>query len=111
MKFFRNIRDPGFWKWAWKHKISFQTKAILAVASVVAILGLGFVGAQKITPDDEEIAFTEQVVTVTRTVLVKGKPRVVTEIRTIRQKLAPKTVTVRRNGRQVVITAPGETVV
>lgn len=83
---------------------------ILALAASGLLLGGGFWLAANLE-DAQEVVFTERVLTVTRTTIVKGKPQVVTEIRTITTEGAPRVRTVRRDGRTVYITQPGETVV
>lgn len=100
---------PGFWLWWWRNRVPIEAKATLAVFAVLA-LGLGgYMSAGKLT-EGETVVFTERITTVTRTVLVKGKPKVITEIRTTRVPVKGETITVQRNGKTVVLTQPGETI-
>ena len=105
----RHWRDPGFWGWVWSERVNSGAKVVLALLFVSTLGVLGYWSAQKMS-DSQEVMFTEKVVTVTRTTLVNGKPRVLTEVRTVREDVDPKVVTVRRNGGTVTLTTAGETV-
>lgn len=107
----RHWHKPSYWSWLWRERVGAGAKAALAVVAL-ATLGLaGYLTAGKLE-DGEQVVFTERMITVTRTTIVKGKPRVVTEVRTIRLKPGkPKTKIIRLNGKTVTVTTPGETVV
>ena len=99
-----------FWRWWWQNRAPDGLRVGVGLAAVLVLGVGGFVAARGLT-ESEQVVYTEQVVTVTRTTLVKGKPRVVRETITTRLPAKTRMVTVRRNGRTITVPAPGETVV
>lgn len=102
---------PKFWRWWWHERVNPGVKWALAVVMLFVLGVAGYMSAGKLMTEGEQVVFTERVLTVTRTTIVKGKPRIVTEVRTITTKGEPQTKTVRLNGKTVVVTTPAETVV
>ena len=100
---------PSFWRWWWQNRVPAGTKVSLVLVAIFALGIAGYLSAGRLT-ESEQVVFTERVTTVTRTVLVKGKPKVITEVRTTRVPVKGETITVQRNGKTVVLTQPGETI-
>jgi hypothetical protein len=102
-------RDPGYWRWLWRERVSGQTKGAIAVMGAVAFGVAGYLSAERLAATEEAATFTTQrVVTVVRQTGAHTPPEVVTK--TITQPGETDVVTVRRDGRRVVVRAPGETV-
>jgi hypothetical protein len=109
MRNWRHWYKPDFWRWWWTTGARQETKAVLFTGGALALGIVGYLSATGMS-DNEQVVFTEQVVTVTRTTLVKGKPRVVREVITTRLPAETQMRTIRRNGRTITVAAPGETV-
>ncbi len=105
----RHWYKPSFWRWWWATGARHETKAVMFTVAALTVGIVGYVSATGMT-DDEKAAFTEQVVTVTRTTLVKGKPRLVREVITTTLPTETQMRTIRRNGRTITMAAPGETI-
>jgi hypothetical protein len=104
-------RDPGYWRWLWQHRVSGQTKGVIAVLVAFAFGIAGYLSAERLAATPEAATFTTQrVVTVVRKTRVNAPPEVVTKSQTTTQPGETNVVTVRRDGRTVVVRAPGETV-
>jgi hypothetical protein len=89
--------------------MSGQTKGAIAVMVAVAFGIAGYLSAERLAATEEGAKFTTQrVVTVVRETPANTPPEVVTK--TITQPGETDVVTVRRDGRIVVVRAPGETV-
>jgi hypothetical protein len=102
-------RDPGYWRWLWRERMSGQAKGAIAVMVAVAFGIAGYLSAERLAATEEAAQFTTQrVVTVVRKTPANTPPEVVTK--TITQPGETDVVTVRRDSRTVVVRAPGETV-
>jgi hypothetical protein len=102
-------RDPGYWRWLWRERVSGQAKGAIAVMVAVAFGIAGYLSAERLAPPEEAATFTTQrIVTVVRKTGAFMPPTVVTTTTT--QSGERDVVTVRRDGRTVVVRAPGETV-
>jgi hypothetical protein len=102
-------RDPGYWRWLWRERVSGQTKGAIAVMVAVAFGIAGYLSAERLAATEEAATFTTQrVVTVVRKTGAYTPPAVATK--TITQPGETDVVTVRRDGRTVVVRTPGETV-
>jgi hypothetical protein len=102
-------RDPGYWRWLWRERVSGQTKGAIAVMVAVAFGVAGYLSAERLAATEEAATVTTQrVVTVVRKTGAYTPPAIVTK--TITQPGETDVVTVRRDGRRVVVRAPGETV-
>jgi hypothetical protein len=104
-------RDPGYWQWWWRNRVSGDTKGAILVSLAVLLAFVGFASAGQLSEEPSARVFTtERLLTVVR----RLNGGVVTEVQTVTGTVsAPaetKLVTVRRNGRTVVIQAPGKTV-
>ena len=113
MSNWRHWYKPDFWRWWWTIGARDETTAyVKAVVVTVAAIALGIGGYLSATgmTNDEKAVFTQQVVTVTRTTLVKGTPRIVREVITTRLPAETQMRTIRRNGRTTTVAAPGETI-
>jgi hypothetical protein len=101
-------REPGYWRWWFRTRMTTDTKIVLAIVAATAIAAGGFVSARKL--DDTQA--THGVLTVVRTTRGVGRAaQVVTEVQTIRQPAETDVVTLQRNGRTVTVRAPGEAIV
>lgn len=102
-------RDPGYWRWLWRERVSGQAKGAIAVVVAVAFGIAGYLSAERLAPPEEAATFTTQrIVTVVRKTGAYTPPAVVTTTAT--QSGETDVVTVRRDGRTVVVRMPGETV-
>ena len=98
-------RDPGYWRWWFRTRVPTETKVLLALLAAIVIVVSGFVSAGKL--DGTEVS----TLTVVRTTRVAGKPpQVVTEVQTISGPVERPGAPRQRNGRTIVVQAPGETV-
>lgn len=104
-------RDPGYWRWWWQNRVSGQAKGALAVMVALAFGIAGYLSADRLAARQEAATFTTQrVITVVRTTRANAPPEVLTKSLTTTQPGETDVVTVRRDGRRVVVRAPGETV-
>jgi hypothetical protein len=102
-------RHPGYWRWLWRERVSGQTKGAIAVMVAVTFGIAGYLSAERLAATEEAATFTTQrIVTVVRKTGAYTPPAVATT--TITQPGETDVVTVRRDGRTVVVRAPGETV-
>ena len=101
-------RHWDFWKWWWEERVSGEAKFTAAVLLAVGMAFAGFMFARNLSPQEEAATtfVTKRVVTLDRK---KGPPKVVTQIDTVTQPAKTKLLTVQRDGRTIVIHAPGET--
>lgn len=104
-------RDPGYWQWWWRNRVSGTTKGAILVWVAALIAFAGFASAWRLTEEPSaQVSTTERVFKVVR----KVKGGVVTDVQTVTGTVsAPaetELVTVRRNGRTVVIRRPAQTV-
>ena len=67
----RNWYKPNLWRWWWTTAVPYEAKAVVFTVGALTLGIIGYLSATGVT-DDEKVVFTEQVVTVTRTTLVKG---------------------------------------
>ena len=105
----RHWYKPDFWRWWWTTGARQETKAVLFTGGALALGIVGYVSATGMA-GAETAVFTEQVVTVTRTTQVKGKPRVVREVITRTLPAETQMRTIRQNGRTITVAVPGETI-
>jgi hypothetical protein len=104
-------RDPNYWVWWWKRRVSGQTKGAVALMVAVAFGIGGYLSAERLATTQEAATFTTQrVVTVVRKTRTNAPPEVVTKSQTTTHPGETEVGTVRRDGRTVVVRAPGEKV-
>jgi hypothetical protein len=104
-------RDPNYWVWWWQERVSGQAKGVIAVMVAVAFGIGGYLSAEQLATSQEATTFTTQrVVTVVRKTRANVLPQVVTKSQTTTRPGETGVVTVRRDGRPIVVRAPGETV-
>ncbi len=101
-------RDPGYWRWLWRQRVSGETKRAIAVMVAIALGIAGYLSAEHLAATEEATFTTQRVVTVVRKTHANTPPKVVTKTTT--QPGETDVVTVRRAGRTIVVRAPGETV-
>jgi hypothetical protein len=112
-------RDPGYWRWRWKHrrrldpmdKFMFGLIGAFLVASAGFLVAAGLVGEPRAT-----VLTKERLVTVVRktpggmTTEVLTETDLVTEARTRTRTLPGELETVLRDGKTITVRRPGETV-
>jgi hypothetical protein len=105
-------RNPGFWRWWWQNRAPRDVKLAAGWLIAVALLMAGYFSADLLAAGPEAPATFPplQVVTVVRTTRVNVSPEVVAKSQTVTEPGETHRVTVRRNGRTVVLRAPGETI-
>jgi hypothetical protein len=104
-------RDPGYWQWWWRNRVSGTTKGAILISLAALLAFVGFASAGQLSEEPSaRVLTTERLLTVVR----KVKGGVVTEVQTVTGTVSAPTetelVTVRRNGRTLVIRRPSETV-
>jgi hypothetical protein len=100
---------PRFWLWWWRYNVRPAAKAAVGTVLLALICVGGFLAAISLGDTRTETVLV-RAVTVTRTEIVNGKPRIIKEVRTTALPAKTRLVTVRHNGRAVLVTAPAETI-
>ena len=107
----RKWRDFGYWRWLWHNRLSLGAKVFLATLAALLIATGGYASSRSFTPEEDNEAYIERVVTLIHKEQVPGSEKVVTVRQTVttREPQRTKVVTV-RNGRTITVSAPVQTI-
>jgi hypothetical protein len=102
----KHWREPDFWRWYWQTRVRFEAKALLSLVLLAAILGGGWVAADRLSSAGAATSQTQTFsyeTTIQKVVTVREKGKLVRKVVPVVQRLFLTTTALRTN----VVTVAG----